>query len=87
VTEHRRAQARLEQRIGLLRSIEAVRLYAAEHGGHPPDRLNAVALPLPVDPFTGKAFEYAVDGGTVKLAGTGRRYEVRLAATQRGARK
>jgi hypothetical protein len=66
----RRALARLEQRIDLLRHVEAVRMYAAEHGGALPAKLADIAVPLPVDPFTGKPFGYEVVGGTVHLRGT-----------------
>ncbi len=65
----REAQARLEQRIGLLRSVEALRLYAAAHDGKLPARLADVAVPLPVDPFTGEPFEYELKGTTAHLRG------------------
>jgi hypothetical protein len=48
----RRAQGRLEQRIALLRHVEAIRMYAAEHKGQLPEKLSDITLPLPVDPFT-----------------------------------
>ena len=60
----RRAQGRLEQRIALLRHVEALRLYAAEHDGTLPAKLSDIAVPLPVDPFTGKPFRYEVEGAT-----------------------
>lgn len=66
----RRAQGRLEQRIGLLRHVEGVRLYAAEHGGAVPPSLAEIPVPLPVDPFTGKPFIYAPDGSTAVIRGT-----------------
>jgi hypothetical protein len=64
------AQTRLDQRIALLRHIEAVRLYAAEHNGALPSKLADFTLPLPDDPFTGKPFRYELDGETVHLRGT-----------------
>ena len=64
------AQGRLEQRIALLRHIEAIRLYAAEHKGQLPEKLSEIAVPLPVDPFTGKPFRYSVEGATAHLRGT-----------------
>ena len=76
VVEHRRSQARLEQRIALLRTIEAIRLYAAKHEGNLPEKLEAIAVPVPVDPFTGKAFGYSVEGNVVQLIGDGKSYEV-----------
>jgi hypothetical protein len=66
----RQAQARLEQRLDLLACVEALRLYAAEHGGNFPAQLADVRLPLPVDPFTGRSFLYKLEGGTAILRGT-----------------
>jgi hypothetical protein len=65
----RRAQGRLEQRIALLRHVEALRMYAAEHKGQLPEKLSDVAVPLPVDPFTGKPFRYMLEGATAHLRG------------------
>jgi hypothetical protein len=48
----------MEQRIALLRHVEALRLFAAEHGGILPEQLADVAVPLPTNPFTGKSFVY-----------------------------
>jgi hypothetical protein len=66
----RRAQGRLEQRIALLRHVEALRLYAAAHDGKLPGKLADVPVPLPPDPFTGKPFRYHVDGATAHLRGS-----------------
>jgi hypothetical protein len=66
----RRVQVRLEQRIALLRHVEALRLYAAEHNGTFPAKLSEIAVPLPDDPFTGKPFRYEVKGGTAHLRGS-----------------
>jgi hypothetical protein len=66
----RQAQARLEQRFGLLRCVEALRLYAAEHGGQLPARLDDIKVPLPVDPITGSPFIYRLEGATATLQGT-----------------
>jgi hypothetical protein len=65
-----RAQARLEQRIALLRHVEAIRLYAAEHNGQLPEKLKDITVPLPDDPFTGKPFRYTLEGATAHLRGT-----------------
>jgi hypothetical protein len=65
----RRAQARLEQRIALLRHLEALRMYAAEHNGKLPSSLTDVAVPLPMDPFTGKPFRYNLEGATAHIRG------------------
>jgi hypothetical protein len=66
----RQAQGRLEQRIAMLRHVEALRLYAAAHDGKLPTTLSKINVPLPVDPFTGKPFRYALDGATAHLRGT-----------------
>lgn len=64
----RRAQGRLEQRIALLRHVEALRLHAADHDGKLPEKLSDVAVPLPNDPFTGKPFDYESEAATVHLS-------------------
>jgi hypothetical protein len=69
VLKDRRAQGRLEQRIALLRHVEALRLYAAAHDGKWPEKLADIAVPLPVDPFTGKPFVYKVEGAIAHLDG------------------
>ena len=65
-----RAQARLEQRIALLRHVEALRLYAAEHDGTLPAKLSDISVPLPDDPFTGKPYNYQLDGDIAHIRGT-----------------
>lgn len=82
------AQNRLERKVALLRAVEAVRLHAAAHGGRLPDSLEQITVvPVPLDPGTGKAFEYSRDGATATLAsrlpgepleGTGLRYRVTI---------
>ncbi len=74
VVEARRAQARLERRVALLRHVEALRLYAAAHDGRVPDQLADVGVPLPDDPFTGKPFAYSVEGQTARLGGGASRH-------------
>ncbi len=61
------AQTRLDQRFALLRCVEALRLYAAEHDGKLPSKLEDIDLPLPVDPATGKPFAYKVEDETAHL--------------------
>lgn len=70
VTKVAQAQARVQQRIGLLTVVEAVRLHAAEHGGAVPSTLDAIALPLPPDPVTGKPFLYEVKDGKAVIRAT-----------------
>ena len=58
----------VDRRIALLRTIEALRDYAAHHDGRPPQRLDQLTdLPLPPDPITGKPFDYSIQGQTVHL--------------------
>ena len=70
VVKLRQVQGRFEQRIALLRHVEALRMYAADHENKWPEKLTDIALPLPVDPFTGKAFPYEVEGTTAHLRGS-----------------
>ena len=62
------ASARTDRKINALRTVEAIRLYAAAHG-RLPERLDALEVPVPLDPVTGKPFEYRVEGGTARLTG------------------
>lgn len=66
----RRAVGRLEQRMALLRHVEALRLHAAAHDGKLPRTLADIEVPLPPDPFTGQPFRYECDGDTAHLRGT-----------------
>jgi hypothetical protein len=53
------ARALMERRIAAVRCIEAIRLYAASHEGKLPEKLSDMTeVPIPVDPVTGKQFEY-----------------------------
>jgi hypothetical protein len=66
----RRAQSRLEQRVALLRHVEALRMYAAAHDGKLPAKLSDFPVPLPNDPFTNKPFRYEVAGTTAHFRGS-----------------
>jgi hypothetical protein len=66
----RQAQSRLEQRVALLRHVEALRLHAAAHDGRLPEKLADVSVPLPDDPFTGKPFLYKLEGQTAHIRGS-----------------
>lgn len=49
-----------QQRIELMRVFEAVRAYAATHDGRGPTSLDEIEeMPLPINPITGKAFDYS----------------------------
>jgi hypothetical protein len=57
------APARTERKFAALRCIEALRLYAAANGGKLPESLADITeVPIPVDPWSGKAFDYRVEG-------------------------
>ncbi len=56
---------RLDRKIAMLRTIEAVRAYAATHGNTLPATLEAIVdMPVPSDPATNRSFKYdaAADG-------------------------
>ncbi len=64
-------EARLQRDIELLRSIEAVRLFAADHSGELPSALSDVKdVPMPINPFTGNPFSYRVENGVGILEST-----------------
>jgi hypothetical protein len=53
-----------QRKIELMRTIEAIRAYAAGHEGKLPEKLSDMTqTPAGIDPFTGKAFEWKVEGG------------------------
>ncbi len=90
VTKVYAASVRNDRIINLLRIVEALRLYAAAHGKFPEKLGDITEVPVPVDPYTGQAFDYRLDGetailtapppaGVPPLAGNSRRYEIRLA--------
>jgi hypothetical protein len=78
--------AQIDRRIALLRTVEALRDYAARHDGHPPKTLSDIQnLPIPIDPLTGKPFVYYANGRSAVLEAPlpphyphirGRRYEL-----------
>jgi hypothetical protein len=81
------AQVRLNQTIAYLQILEALRLHAFNHDGALPPTLADTKLPLPVDPVTGKPFEYSVTDGVATLHGANslpgaealnRYYEIRI---------
>jgi hypothetical protein len=64
----RAAGARVDQRVALLRTVEALRLYSAAHGGGLPSKLSEVTeVPIPLDPATGASFAYELSGDTATL--------------------
>jgi hypothetical protein len=64
------APVRIQRKVAALRCVEAVRLYAAAHGGKLPAKLDEVTeAPIPLDPRTGKPFEYRLEGNRATLTG------------------
>jgi hypothetical protein len=64
------AKLRVQQVIAMLATAEGVRAHAAANGGRLPEKLDAVRLPLPADPATGKPFVYEMKGGKAIIRGT-----------------
>lgn len=66
-----RAEAMLDRKVAALRTIEALRLHAGVKG-QLPDSLNEVEVklaPVPLDPYSGKPFEYRLDKDRATLVG------------------
>jgi hypothetical protein len=62
------AIARTDRGIALLRTVEALRLFAHDHQGELPDSLDKIRdVPLPSDPVTGRPFHYRLNGDTAVL--------------------
>lgn len=60
---------RIERRLDAIQCIEAIRLHAKAHQGTLPPSLDAITeAPAPLDPATGKPFEYTVSGTTATLS-------------------
>jgi hypothetical protein len=60
--------ARLDRQIAALRTVEALRAYAAGHDDKLPANLEALTdTPAPLDPTTGKSFTYSTEGNTATL--------------------
>jgi hypothetical protein len=63
------ATTRLDRKLAALRSIEAIRLYAAGHDGKLPAALSEITeVPIPIDPVTGKEFDYKMEDGKAILS-------------------
>jgi len=79
---------RLRRHYAMLRTIEAIRMYAADHGGELPQSLDDItAVPIPLDPLRGKPFIYQATGSKAVLESPippegrskdGRRYEITM---------
>lgn len=59
---------RTERQLAAMQTVEALKAYAAGHGGQlPPSLDNLEDTPAPADPTTGEPFIYKVDGRTATL--------------------
>ncbi len=65
----RAEEAELERQVALLRYVEALRMYAAGHDGKPAAKPADIPVPLPLDPLTGKPFDYSADETTAHIRG------------------
>ena len=64
------AQGRTDRRMAILRCAEAIRLHAAAHEGKLPTTLADIKeVPVPVDPMTGRRFEYSAKDDQATLYG------------------
>ena len=62
------AEVRLARKVAILRVVEALRLYAADHDGELPITIDQIkAVPIPLDPLTGQAFPYRLENATAIL--------------------
>jgi hypothetical protein len=62
-------RARLERRLAGLQVVEALRLYAAAHGRLPQTLDEVRDAPIPIDPVTGRKFDYSASDGVARLHG------------------
>ncbi len=68
-TRVQQTNVRLDRSIAALRIVEALRCYAANHDGKLPERMDdVVELPIPLNPQTGKPFEYTLKDGRATLS-------------------
>lgn len=68
VVAARTAEARCDQAIALLQTVEAIRMYGAAHDGKLPRSLDELPVPAPVEPFTGKPIDYECLGTRAVLS-------------------
>jgi hypothetical protein len=68
----RAAQAtvvRCEQALALIQTVEAIRMYGAQHSGRLPKTLDDLTVPAPLDPVNGEPFEYGYHTDHATLTG------------------
>lgn len=77
--------ARADRQLAALTAVEALRSYAAAHDGKLPENLDDVTeTPVPMNPATGKAFEYHVQQGTATLSDPAKESPLTYTITIRG---
>lgn len=81
--------ARVDRNVAALIAVEALRTYAAAHGGHLPAHLDLADTPVPPNPRSGKPFDYQLnpDGSAIlsdpEPAEFPLRFEIRIAPKDR----
>jgi hypothetical protein len=63
------AVARSQQRIALVQTVEAIRMYGAENDGKLPPTLDDLSVPAPLEPLTGKSLDYEFHDDHANLNG------------------
>jgi hypothetical protein len=61
------AYFRSRRLVDLLRIVEALRMYAADHGRWPERLEDITEVSIPIDPWTQKPFEYSVENGVASI--------------------
>ncbi len=61
------ATVRVDRKLAALRTLEAIRMHVAATGKLPAKLADIVAVPVPIDPMTGKSFDYAPSGESFAL--------------------
>ncbi len=62
------ATGRADRRLGAIQCIEAIGLYAATHHKLPAKLEDIQEVPIPIDPLTGRPFEYRLEGNRAFLS-------------------
>ena len=63
----RTAQMRMQWQIDALRTLEALRMHAAEEGSFPESLAGVDVVPVPNNPLTDKPYDYVLEGDTAIL--------------------
>ena len=63
------ALTRTKQHLSLWQTVEAIRMTASGNDGKLPSSLDDFIVPAPLDPVSGRPFEYGADGQTATITG------------------